>query len=151
MNHLDAFVPHGVCLLWTWPLILLIIAGNLATFLAYSYIPVEFIRAGFRGRVTLAPKARMILFDFAAFILFCGVGHLWQIFLIWNGGLWYWVEAVWTLGGTAVFSWRALGHVSRGADLYMGMLGGPVDFDRLLKENTRLTEIIRALEERLGG
>lgn len=151
MIHLDGFVPHGVCLLWTWPLIALIIAGNFLVFLAYFYIPVEFFRAGFRSRVSLAPEARAILLDFALFIFFCGAGHLFSIFLIWNGGFWYWVEACWTLFGTGVFSWRALRHVHRRADLYLGLLSSPVDYGRLLEENVRLADRVRALEARLGG
>lgn len=148
--NMEGFVPHGVCLLWTWPLIALIVAGNLWVFSSYARIPLELIRALRNGHVSLDRGTRRVLLDFALFILFCGVGHLWQILLLWVGGNWYWAEAIWTLAGTGYFSGRAAWRIAQRSHLYVALLQAPLDYDALVREKNRLSDEIAMLRLRLG-
>lgn len=145
MSHTH-FVPHGYCLLWSWPLIAAIIFGDLMVALAYCGIPLELRRAAMKGIVALAPEARGMLRDFGMFILFCGGGHIIYLLLLWRP--WYWFGAIWTLG-TAFWSWRCLIRIHGGMELYAALLEEPFRLTLLLKRNQELTERLVDIERRI--
>ena len=72
--------PHGFCLLWNPGLIWLHAASDLATALAYFSIPLT-LAAIIRRRPDLVYRPLFTLF--AAFILFCGLGHLLNVVTLW--------------------------------------------------------------------
>lgn len=130
MNHTD-FIPHGVCLLWTVPLVVAIIVGELAIAVIYYLIPLELYRAANRGRVALTKTARSVLIEFALFTLFCGTGHAITVLLLWHP--WYWFSAIWTLG-TAVISCKVAYKIRGRMDLYISLLAEPANYALLIDE-----------------
>lgn len=138
MIHWSGFTPHAVCLLWNWPLITLIILGNLLVFLAYMWIPLELIRGARKAKLSIPPEARATVYDFALFILCCGCGHLIAITLLWFPN--YWFEALWTLLGTASFSWRCVLRIRKHVRYYLPLLAEPVNFAKLKAEVQRMHE-----------
>jgi len=92
-----ALMPHGYCFLWNIPLTLLHALSDGAIAIAYLSIPaMMYIH---RDRAT--SEVRLVIMMFAAFILFCGVGHMLSAWNIWHGS--YWFEGTWKVG-TAVIS-----------------------------------------------
>jgi signal transduction histidine kinase len=84
------FLPHGVCLLWNWHLILLQVVSDTLIVLSYMSIPVTLIY--------IAGKRKDLPFNwmfwcFGLFIVACGVTHAFEV-----GTLWY--PAYWALGVT---------------------------------------------------
>jgi PAS domain S-box-containing protein len=75
------YMPHGYCLLWDPWLITLHVGSDIFTFAAYSAIPLAiwlFVRA--RPNVEMRGLARL----FAAFILWCGLTHLFNVITLWH-------------------------------------------------------------------
>lgn len=144
----SSFMPHGYCVQWNPVLITLFSVANAGIFLAYMAIPIEFLLANIRQRVVLDPGAKRYLKIFAAFIFFCGTGHLIQVWLLWHP--WYWFSTAWDYG-TVFFSWKAVSLVIGRMDLYKGLLHQPVDFGHLLGELEAAQARIEHLEARLGG
>lgn len=74
------YMPHGYCLAWEPWLITLHAASDFLTFCAYSAIPVAiWIFVSKRKDLELKPLARL----FAAFILWCGLTHLFGLITLW--------------------------------------------------------------------
>ncbi len=74
------YMPHGYCLAWEPWLITLHAASDFVTFGAYSAIPVAiWIFVSRRKDLELKPLARL----FAAFILWCGLTHLFGLITLW--------------------------------------------------------------------
>lgn len=141
MNH--HFLPHGNCLLWNWPLLILYIAGNMGTMFAYAGIPVILLRA--RSAIDLAsPLIRL----FALFILLCGGGHAITVLLIWKA--WYWFGATWDCG-TAIASWACLIHIRGRMDAYLALAAAPVNYAAAIRETRTLRERILELEKRIDA
>jgi hypothetical protein len=93
-----AWLPHGICLQWQWPLLLALVAGNVSITLAYTLIPLALLRCIKHMPRVLQPGTFLLRF-FAAFILSCGVTHVMAILVIWYPC--YQLEAVvdlWTAG-----------------------------------------------------
>lgn len=93
-----AFMPHGMCYLWKPWLVSLHLASNGIIALAYFSIPFTL--------VYILRKRRDIPFNkifllFAAFILFCGACHAFDIWTLWYPN--YWVSG-WLRLLTAVIS-----------------------------------------------
>jgi two-component sensor histidine kinase len=74
------YMPHGMCLLWEPWLVLLWAGSDLLIFLSYTAIPIALFMV-LRQR-TEVPQARLVAL-FGAFILLCGVTHLFMIVTLW--------------------------------------------------------------------
>lgn len=74
------YMPHGMCLLWEPWLLLLWAGSDLLIFFSYTAIPFALMMV--LRRRTEVPQARLILL-FAAFILLCGITHLYMIVTLW--------------------------------------------------------------------
>jgi chemotaxis family two-component system sensor kinase Cph1 len=79
-----SFIPHGHCYLWK-PLLVLLHAGSDAA-IAASYLIISYHLYKFSKATKI--NLDSILFIFGAFILFCGLGHLLQVFTIWFPFYW---------------------------------------------------------------
>jgi PAS domain S-box-containing protein len=80
-----AFMPHGTCYLWKPGLVGLHLVSDLIIALSYFSIPVVLVK--------LVSQRHDIPFDwlfslFAAFIVFCGMGHLMDIWTLWHPDYW---------------------------------------------------------------
>ena len=80
-----AFMPHGSCYLWKPGLVGLHLVSNAIIALSYFSIPI--------GLVYLVRKREDIPFNwiillFAGFIIFCGCGHLFDIWTLWHPNYW---------------------------------------------------------------
>jgi signal transduction histidine kinase len=90
----NGFMPHGYCLRWDGPLLLVFISANLGIAIAYFLIPVAL--RYFIGKRKDLPYPFMVKL-FAAFILSCGITHIAKVWTIYQPA--YWVEAgidMWT-------------------------------------------------------
>lgn len=87
------FLPHGICLLWDWAIVSRVLIGNALTALAYFSIPIGLWHIQRQNPATRA--LRHGLRWFAAFILLCGGGHVWDIVVLWYP--WYAWESWWKL------------------------------------------------------
>ena len=75
------YMPHGYCLLWDPWLVTLHAASDVLTFLAYSAIPIAiWIFVSRRRDLEMKALARL----FAAFILWCGLTHLFGFITLWQ-------------------------------------------------------------------
>jgi len=75
------YMPHGYCLLWEPWLITLHAVSDLLTFAAYSAIPLAiWIFVTKRPNIEMRGLARL----FAAFILWCGMTHLFNVITLWH-------------------------------------------------------------------
>ncbi len=74
------YMPHGMCLLWKPWLVLLWAGSDLLIFLSYTAIPVALFMV--LRRRTEVPQPGLVLL-FAAFILLCGITHLFMIVTLW--------------------------------------------------------------------
>jgi two-component system, sensor histidine kinase and response regulator len=87
MEHLiqffsNEYMPHGHCYLWLPSILWINVVSDLLIALAYFSIPVILL--------TLINKRKDVKFKgifilFAAFILLCGITHLFSIYTIWHG------------------------------------------------------------------
>ncbi len=74
------YMPHGMCLLWKPWLVLLWAGSDLLIFVSYTAIPVAILMI-LRKR-TEVPQAPLVAL-FGAFILLCGITHLFMIVTLW--------------------------------------------------------------------
>lgn len=75
------FMPHGHCYFWDKGILIPVVIGDLLTFISYMAIPIliwKFVKSREDLRFSLIFKA------FAAFIFFCGIGHLIDVVNIWE-------------------------------------------------------------------
>lgn len=82
-NHVveyGEYMPHGMCLLWEPWLVLLWAGSDLLIFMSYTAIPVALFMV-LRKRTEVPQSALVMLF--AAFILLCGITHLFMIVTLW--------------------------------------------------------------------
>ena len=91
-------MPHGMCYLWKPGLIALHLLGNAIIALAYFSIPITLLYI--LRRRTDIPFNKIFLL-FAAFILFCGSGHAFDIWTLWHPN--YWISG-WIRIMTAIVS-----------------------------------------------
>ena len=92
------FMPHGHCYFWKPEILWPIVIGDALTVISYFLIPLLLIRF-LRKRKDI--KFNFIFKLFAAFILFCGFGHLIEIINVWEP--FYRLSAI-TKMGTGVIS-----------------------------------------------
>ncbi|ARU55537.1 PAS/PAC sensor-containing signal transduction histidine kinase [Oleiphilus messinensis] len=76
------YMPHGHCYLWQPGILWTHVISDLAIGLAYFSIPVMLVLV-VRKRPDL--RYHRLVYLFAAFILCCGLTHLFSIYTIWNG------------------------------------------------------------------
>jgi signal transduction histidine kinase len=81
----SSFMPHGMCYLWRPGLVTLHLVSNATVALSYFSIPVTIVH--------IVRKRKDIPFNwipllFAAFIIFCGIGHLMDIWTLWHPNYW---------------------------------------------------------------
>lgn len=74
------YMPHGMCLLWEPWLVLLWAGSDFLIFLSYTLIPVALFMV--LRRRSEVPQAGLVVL-FAAFILLCGITHLFMIVTLW--------------------------------------------------------------------
>jgi PAS domain S-box-containing protein len=75
------YMPHGYCLLWEPWLVTLHAASDILIFGAYSAIPLAiWIFVTKRPNIEMKGLARL----FAAFILWCGLTHLFNVITLWH-------------------------------------------------------------------
>jgi PAS domain S-box-containing protein len=75
------YMPHGYCLLWEPWLVTLHAASDFLTFGAYSAIPLAiWMFVSRRPNIEMKGLARL----FAAFILWCGLTHLFNVITLWH-------------------------------------------------------------------
>jgi PAS domain S-box-containing protein len=101
MNELlavSSFMPHGMCYLWKPWLVGLHLVSNGAIALAYFSLPITLVYI-LRQREDIPFDGIFILF--AAFILFCGIGHTIDIWTVWHPNYWL---AGWIKLSTAAIS-----------------------------------------------
>lgn len=88
----SSYPPHGFCLMWDPTLIALEWLGHGGTALAYVLIPVMLFWYA-RKALRKALMSLVVVFEFAAFILCCGVSHILHILTLYYDV--YMLEAVW--------------------------------------------------------
>lgn len=76
----DAFMPHGMCYMWRWDMLLLQVGSDLLIAMAYFSIPAAMIVL-LRNRPDVP---RRIFKLFVAFILLCGITHLISVVVVWE-------------------------------------------------------------------
>ncbi|MDY7022441.1 MAG: PAS domain S-box protein, partial [Cyanobacteriota bacterium] len=81
----DVFMPHGMCYLWKPSLVGLHLVSNTIIALSYFSIPITLIRI-VRKRTDIPFNYIFLLF--AGFIVFCGSGHLLDIWTLWHPNYW---------------------------------------------------------------
>lgn len=80
MDHVHDFMPHGYCISWDVPLLILHVFSDIFIALAYFSIPigiVYFVKQ--KDETTFKP----VYYLFAAFITMCGITHLMGIVTLW--------------------------------------------------------------------
>lgn len=80
-EHTGSFLPHGYCFEWRPDILWLNVISDIVIATAYFSIPV-LLALYLKKRPDL--QFRGLFFLFALFIFFCGVTHLFSIFVIWN-------------------------------------------------------------------
>ncbi|MEO0839150.1 MAG: PAS domain S-box protein [Cyanobacteria bacterium J06643_5] len=81
----SSLMPHGTCYLWKPGLVGLHLVSDTVIALSYFSIPITLIYI-LRKRVDVPFNGIFILF--AAFIIFCGTGHLIDIWTLWHPDYW---------------------------------------------------------------
>ncbi|MCL1470898.1 GAF domain-containing protein [Argonema antarcticum] len=79
------YMPHGHCYLWQTPLVWLHVVSDLLIAVAYFSIPAMLIYFVFKRRDV---PFLGIFALFGAFIIFCGMGHLLEIWTLWHSAYW---------------------------------------------------------------
>ncbi|MDJ0590697.1 MAG: diguanylate cyclase, partial [Pleurocapsa sp. MO_226.B13] len=82
---INSFMPHGMCYLWKTWLVSLHLVSNGIIALSYFSIPLILVYI-LRQREDIPFNGIFLLF--AAFILFCGAGHAFDIWTLWNPNYW---------------------------------------------------------------
>lgn len=146
------WMPHGYCVAWDGRVVGLIVVGEALTALAYALIPLALVRQVRRHRAaigaTAGPRMVGIYGWFAAFIAFCGVGHLWAIVLLWHGV--YLAAACWTLG-TGIVSLITVDRVFRSQEESAALWRTPDGLAAIRRAVERIAEASEAIVARRGG
>lgn len=138
---MSGYLPHAVCYLWSTPLIVVHVIGDLMIFVAYMCIPPILIKAR-KGRKlgVHATSIKWFFGWFSAFIFLCGLTHFNEIVSVW-------IPLYWWAGATKILT----GIVSLGA-LYqlwkkLPLLSRIPTPDELAERNTRLAGEIDELRQ----
>ncbi|MBW4520769.1 MAG: GAF domain-containing protein [Scytolyngbya sp. HA4215-MV1] len=79
------YMPHGYCYLWQTPLVWLHVVSDALIAIAYFSIPAMLIYFVWKRKDI--PFSKVFLL-FGAFIIFCGTGHLLDIWTLWHPAYW---------------------------------------------------------------
>lgn len=91
----DSYLPHGVCWLWNWKLILLHAPADLVTWAAYMVVPAVAFWIYAQGHIQNLASAFPHLWRWgAAFVFFCGLSHFGTFFEVFVGGNLYYLTGV---------------------------------------------------------
>ena len=85
----SGYMPHGSCYLWQTPLVTLHVVSDVLIALAYFSIPSMLIY--FVWKRNDVPFLRFFVL-FGAFIIFCGIGHLIEVWTLWIPA--YWISGI---------------------------------------------------------
>ena len=85
----NQYMPHGQCYLWQTNLIWLHSVSDLLIAIAYFSMSAMLIYFAYKRRDV--PFLRVLIL-FSAFIIFCGMGHLLDIWTLWHPA--YWISGV---------------------------------------------------------
>ncbi len=99
------YMPHGHCYLWQTPLVWLHVTADFLIAIAYFSIPAMLIYFIFKRRDV---PFLGIFALFGAFIIFCGTGHLLEIWTLWHPA--YWLSGI-EKGATALISCFTAGQM----------------------------------------
>jgi len=133
-------MPHGFCLRWNAPLLIVFIAGNAGIALAYFLIPAALRH--FVGHRRDLPYPHIFQL-FAAFILSCGVTHIAKIWTLYQPA--YWIEAgidLWTAFVSLVTAFFLVPLIPKALKLR-----SPVELDAANKKLQELTEHLLTAKE----
>ncbi|MGC9504979.1 GAF domain-containing sensor histidine kinase [Baaleninema sp.] len=83
------YMPHGHCYLWQTPLVWLHVLSD--TFIALAYFSIPAMLLYFVLQRRGVPFLNIFVM-FGAFIVFCGVGHLFDVWTLWHPA--YWLSGV---------------------------------------------------------
>ncbi|WP_053980018.1 hypothetical protein [Marinagarivorans algicola] len=81
LGNQNGFMPHGHCYLWRPDILWTHVMADALTALAYISIPTSIAIIAWRH--SHAPSIGIAIL-FAAFIVLCGLTHLFNIYIIWN-------------------------------------------------------------------
>lgn len=84
------YIPHAICLLYDWTLIVLLIVGNAVVAVSYFAIPIGLLKQSRRLDGLMLPFSRRILLLFGGFIFACGMTHVMQLVVLFVP--WYWAD-----------------------------------------------------------
>lgn len=98
--HLDDFPARWHCGVWPSWLGWMAVVGDALVFLAYVAIPFLLWRYASELRGVMRPRA---IASFGAFILLCGIGHAWEVTIMWLPI--YRLSVPWKLATAAVSLW----------------------------------------------
>lgn len=88
-------LPHAMCWLWDWPLIILHSLSDLGIAFFYVLIPAIALHIYRSGRLKFLYSAYPKLWRRGtAFVLFCGLSHLGSYLEVWYGGLLYYITGI---------------------------------------------------------
>ena len=76
----ESFMPHGHCYLWRPDILWTHVAADVIIALAYIMIPIAIAYLFYRQRQSANLSVALL---FAAFIVLCGLTHLFNIYVIW--------------------------------------------------------------------
>lgn len=83
-NLMEKFMPHGACFLWKFDILLPYVLGELITAMSYILIPIC-LAVLLRHKNFGNEATRPVVAIYACFIFVCGLGHVVNIYNIWNG------------------------------------------------------------------
>jgi len=140
MSQFDAFMPHGMCYMWRWDMLLLQVGSDLLIALAYFSIPAALVVL-MRRRPDLP---RGIIRLFVAFITFCGITHLIGAIVVW--------EPIYLIQGLAKLATAAISIATAIAlwPLVPKITATPT-IEQLEARNREIAELNARLESRLNS
>lgn len=142
------FPVHGQCLLWTWPLICMIVAGESLTGLAFFLLSRIMLATRSQSEIKLSDDTKKMLLSFAAFHMACGLGHMMNVVLLWYSC--YWSAAACGLV-TAYLSVKAFVQVREKMLFCVGLLQETVDFLGLRHERDVMRRQLDAIQDKMNG
>ncbi|MBW4464932.1 MAG: response regulator [Pegethrix bostrychoides GSE-TBD4-15B] len=99
-------MPHGHCYLWQTPLVGLHLASDALIAIAYFSIPMLLLYFAQQRQDLHLSKVFLL---FSAFIVFCGVGHLLDIWTLWYPAYWLaGLEKAMTAGVSLYTAWQLI-------------------------------------------
>lgn len=139
-SRFDTFMPHGMCYMWRWDMLLLHVGSDLLIALAYFTIPAALLVL-LRKRPDV-PKPIFRLF--VAFIMLCGITHLLSVVVVW--------EPIYLIQGLAKLA-TAIVSITTAIILWplIPKIIAMPSVQDLETRNSEIADLNRRLEERLDS